>query len=263
MLGHSHAATGLLVGAVTAPFAPITGPVEAAVWVAGWAGFALLPDLDTNQSTAARMWGWSTERLAGTVGRLAGGHRAGTHDIVVAPIIVGLVVALMAAHPLSLTILLAVSIGLALLALDPILPGDQGHPAANAVVSWAAAIGLVWFGVQAFWWLPLVAAGGVIVHIFGDCVTKAGVPVPLTTWTSGGRKSWGPRLFTTGSGTEKVVGFVVWAGISFSVIALWRDAPFAQVDGDAARVVVSQGWEYVREVPYLIRDHVYGMFRQG
>ena len=260
VMGHSHAATGLLVGLVTAPVAPVSGPLEVAAWVAVWGGAALLPDLDTGGSSAARMWGPGSRWAAKGIGKLAGGHRAGTHDILVAPILAGLLVWIAAAHPVTAMVMIAVMIGCALIALDPVLPGDQGHPLGNVMMSWVAAYGVVFAGgLAAYWWLPFVAAGGVVVHILGDAVTTAGVPVPLSTWMSGSRRSWGPQLFNTGTMPERVIVSAVWVGV---VVAAWFAVPSFMPGGVhvPSDVQLAEAAEWVRNAPYVVRDAFYGRF---
>ena len=106
MLGHSHATTGLAAGAALLPLAPVAGTAEQLAWVAAWGGFALLPDLDQgglhwrralprlSGSTVATMWGPVTTALSTAVARIARGHRQGTHDVLLAPLVFGAVTAL-------------------------------------------------------------------------------------------------------------------------------------------------------------------------
>lgn len=257
MMGASHAASGLMVGLGTAPAAPVEGPFATVAWVAAWSGFSLLPDLDTNGSTAARMWGVVTKGVGAWVGGVAGGHRKKTHDIVVAPVIVGLLVALAAVHPVAAVFVLAVSIGLALLALDPVLPGNQRQPLLNAVVSWGLAVWLVSEGAGFYWWLPFVAAGGVVVHCLGDWPTLDQIPVPFTCWT-GAERRFGPRLFKTNGRFEKLVAVpVMWAVIGLAAgFMVWRGSGLAAGSVDV-ETLLAQGWGFVRGLPVLIRDTLY------
>ncbi len=107
-------------------------------------GFALLPDMDTKTSTAARLWGPITSAPASAVGTLAGGHRAGTHDMLVAPLAAAAVAFIVSlAHPWAAGVVFALTVGLALVAVDPVIPGDQSHRFGNLFVSSAAAVWLV------------------------------------------------------------------------------------------------------------------------
>lgn len=258
MMGPSHSATGLLAGLASLPYAPVTGVASQVAWVAAWSGFALLPDMDTRMSTAARLWGPLTSVPAGAVGTLARGHRAGTHDALVAPVVAAALAAVALLHPWVAGVFLALTVGLALVALDPILPGDQGKAVGNLVVSAAAAWWLVTAGVSVGW-LPLAAAGGVLVHILGDALTTNGVPVPLSTWV-GRPRSWGPRLFRTGYdvdgrlGVERFVYAGVWCAVAWAVWVVvspgqWSvpDVSSVDVEGLArqAREVLSGVWQPV------------------
>ena len=89
MMGTGHAASGLFGAAITLPIAAQTG-ANPIVWTLAWVGGAMLPDLDTSGSHAARVWGAPTRVLGGLVGKAAGGHREATHDIVLAPAAVAL-----------------------------------------------------------------------------------------------------------------------------------------------------------------------------
>jgi membrane-bound metal-dependent hydrolase YbcI (DUF457 family) len=235
MMGSSHATSGLLVGLATLPVAPVAGPAASTAWVAAWGGFALLPDLDTDASTAARLWGPLTRAPARGIGILARGHRAGTHDVLVAPAVAAAVSALAPLHPGAAFVFLTVAVGLALVAVDPIVPGDQGHPLANLVVSCAVAWWVTRAGVVP-WWLPIAAAGGVVVHIVGDAVTTAGVPVPLSTWR-GRRGVWGPRLFRTGSPAEAAVATAMWVCIAWTAYLYLPDR-LPEVSPDDVRDMV-------------------------
>ena len=208
MMGSTHAATGVLAGLTTLPIAPVHGPAGAAAWVAVWAGAALAPDLDTHGSSAARIWGWPT-RAAGTlIGRAARGHRAGTHDIVIAPAVAFAVFAVASLWAPAAVIAVALLAGLAQVAHDPLIPGDGRHWLTNGVLSFGFAWWAVVVADVSTWWLPFAVAGGVVVHILGDALTTSGVPVPGAWLLPVPRRevpSWGPRLFRTGSMVERRV----------------------------------------------------------
>ena len=134
MMGSTHAATGALAGLVTLPLAPVTGPGGAAAWVAVWAGAALAPDLDTHGSSAARIWGPPTRLAGAAIGRAARGHRAGTHDIVVAPFAAIGVFAVAGMWAPAAVLAVAVLAGLAQVALDPLIPGDGRQSLTTSVL---------------------------------------------------------------------------------------------------------------------------------
>src|SRR3712207_1060836 len=127
VLGHSHALSGLAAGAATLPWAPVGGTVGQVAWIAAVGGMAMLPDLDHSGSTVSDMWGPITDVPSGAVGRLAQGHRWGTHDAVLAPLAFG-ALALAAANAFwSSLLLMALAIGLALRALHFVIPGRAGE----------------------------------------------------------------------------------------------------------------------------------------
>src|SRR6185312_12569997 len=123
MLGHSHALSGLAAGAATLPWAPVQGPVAQVAWVAAVGGFAMLPDLDQESSTISHMWGPLTDVPSGVVGRVARGHRWGTHDALLSPVVFGLLALAASRAFWSSLLVLALAIGLALRALNFVIPG--------------------------------------------------------------------------------------------------------------------------------------------
>ena len=202
MLGHSHALSGLAAGAATLPWAPVHGPVAQGAWIAAVGGFAMLPDLDHRSSTVSDMWGPVTDVPAGAIGALAGGHRWGTHDAVLAPLAFGaLAIAASSAYWSSL-LLLALAIGLALRALHFVIPGrTETTILGNLVLSWGGA----WLLLEHMTspaWLPWGVAAGVLTHVLGDAITTAGVPVPILWLVR--RKRLALLPLRTGAGVERV-----------------------------------------------------------
>jgi membrane-bound metal-dependent hydrolase YbcI (DUF457 family) len=179
VLGHSHALSGLAAGAATLPWAPVDGTVSQVAWIAAVGGFAMLPDLDQRCSTVSDMWGPATDVPSGVVGKLAGGHRWGTHDAVLAPAAFGGLALLAADAFWSSLLLLALAIGLALRALHFVIPGRAENTVlGNLVLSWGGAWYLLEHSPSPAW-LPWAVAAGVLTHIVGDAITTAGVPTPL------------------------------------------------------------------------------------
>jgi membrane-bound metal-dependent hydrolase YbcI (DUF457 family) len=74
---------------------------------------------------------------------------------------------------------MALSIGLALRALNFVIPGRaENTVVGNLVLSWGGA----WLLLQhspSPGWLPWAVALGALTHIAGDAITTAGIPVPL------------------------------------------------------------------------------------
>jgi hypothetical protein len=210
VLGHSHALSGLAAGAATLPWAPVEGPVAQVAWIAAAGGFAMLPDLDHSGSTVSDMWGPVTDVPSGAIGRLAQGHRWGTHDAVLAPAAFG-ALALAAANAFwSSLLLMALAIGLALRALHFVIPGRaENTVVGNLVLSWAGAWLLLEHMPQPAW-LPWAVALGVLTHIAGDAITTQGVPVPVVWLVKRCRLKLTP--LRTGTVLEKAVlapGFVL------------------------------------------------------
>ncbi|RBY86444.1 metal-dependent hydrolase [Blastococcus sp. TF02A-30] len=203
MLGHSHALSGLAAGAATLPWAPVHGAVAQMSWIAAVGGFAMLPDLDQRGSTVSDMWGPVTDVPSGAVGRLAGGHRWGTHDAVLAPLAFGGLALLAADRYWSSLLVMALAIGLALRALHFVIPGRAENTViGNVLLSWGGAWLLLEHSPPPTW-LPWAVAAGVLTHIVGDAITTAGVPTPLLWLVHRGRLVFFP--VRTGATLEKAV----------------------------------------------------------
>ncbi|MGY1630425.1 metal-dependent hydrolase [Geodermatophilus sp. SYSU D01186] len=214
MLGHSHALSGLAAGAATLPWAPVEGPVAQVAWIAAVGGMSMLPDLDHSGSTVSDMWGPVTDVPSGAIGRLAQGHRWGTHDAVLAPVAFG-ALALAAANAFwSSLLLMSLAVGLALRALHFVIPGRaENTVVGNLVLSWGAAWLLLEHMPQPAW-LPWAVALGVLTHIAGDAITTQGVPVPLVWLVRRCRLALTP--LRTGTFLETAV-----LAPAFVVVTLW------------------------------------------
>lgn len=203
MMGHNHAAAGLTVGVLTAPWFGITGPAAVAAWVVAVGGFTLLSDVDTLHSSAARMWGPLSQLMWRPVALMAGGHRWGTHDAVLAPVCFAAAAWIAGRHEWTSAALLAVAIGLALRGLSLCGMGRVGAPLNLALSAsgswWLTQHGHGMTGAM----LPATVALGVITHIAGDALTTCGVPVPIV-WIRT-RARVGIPLFTTGGVVEALV----------------------------------------------------------
>lgn len=222
MLGVTHAASGMLVGLATLPWA-ITGPwwVQAG-WVVVCGGAAVLPDLDQPGSMVARMWGPLTGALAAGVSRLAGGHRAGTHDALLAPLVVGLLAWGASWWLPSFAVVVAVTVGLT---LRVTVLGRAG------VAVWVTnLVGSGWAGwvlaqqpsmiAYGHLWLPIALMLGVWAHQLGDLITPEGLPVPVWGLVHRQRRV-ALGLFRTGSSVERVVVGPVLA-VAVAVLGCYR-----------------------------------------
>lgn len=217
-MGYNHAASGLVTGIATLPLAPVAGWGSQVAWVVAFGGMALLSDLDSPNATASRMWGPVTGALSGVVGTLTGGHRGATHDAVLAPIVAGGLAAVAMMHTTAFAVVLALAIGLALRGLALTGAGSLGA-AANLAVSAGGAWWLTVNGAAQGFPLPLVVAGGVLVHIAGDFLTDRGVPVPVL-WLFDPTRRMGLGLFSTNRSVEKLVVAPALTGIG--LLLVWR-----------------------------------------
>lgn len=201
MMGYNHVTTGLLAGLLTAPVVNFEHWSAHVAWVVSVAGAALLPDLDIAGSTAGRMWGPISQAVATAIGGIAGGHRWGTHDLVLAPFAFGLLAAAAFIHPVTAGILLALLIGVSLRGLA-LCGGGQIGILANLALSGIGAWWLITSGATHLQLVPLVIALGVAVHILGDLVTEEGIPVPILWLRTRCRVSI--PVFTVGKSVERL-----------------------------------------------------------
>lgn len=176
MMGPTHALMGLAAGLASAPWV-CAGLAETAAWAALCAGTALLPDLDTPESSAARTWGRTTQLLANIVRLVSKGHRKWSHHVIAAPAAAGVVWLAGKTWGLSY-VMCALLIGLALTSVTRIF-GQRMSAPINFTVSLVAAYVVMSRDLVDFSWLALSAALGVVVHIAGDALTAGGVPGAL------------------------------------------------------------------------------------
>lgn len=202
-MGFDHTGSGLLVGLATVPIAPVHQPAEQVAWVIGVGGTALLADLDTVSSSAARMWGPLSGAMARGIGAIAGGHREGTHDAVLAPLAVLLLTQATRLSSVLAGAELALFLGLAVQGL-----GLSGFGRVGPLVNLALSAGGAWWLCHhhPVSWQLLAWAGalGVWTHIAGDCLTTELVPVPVV-WMFGRRWRVGVPLFQVGHAVERFV----------------------------------------------------------
>lgn len=203
MMGRTHAASGLVAGAVLLPWVGSASVPESGAWLTACAGFALLPDLDQRGTTAARMWGPLSQAVATVVGFVSRGHRAGTHDAFLGPVILGGLAWWASHYDTAGMVLVAVAIGLAIRATAWASKAAKMPWVLNLVVSAGAAWWLAGqnIGVD---WLPAAVVVGVLAHIAGDALTTEKVPVPLL-WMVNRKARIGIPLCDTNSWLEPVV----------------------------------------------------------
>lgn len=203
MMGRTHAASGLAAGAVLLPWIGSSSVPESAAWLTACAGFALLPDLDQRGTTAARMWGPISQAAATVVGFVSRGHRNGTHDAVLAPVVLGGLAWWATRYPTAGMVLVAVAIGLAIRAVAWASKAAKMPWIINLAISTGAAWWLDGQGITVGW-LPTAVVVGVLAHIAGDALTTGKVPVPLA-WVGNRKARWGIPLCDTNSWLEPIV----------------------------------------------------------
>jgi membrane-bound metal-dependent hydrolase YbcI (DUF457 family) len=184
MMGHSHAVSGALLFAATAPFLPHLvlrthlSPQEILMGTVLCAGAALLPDLDHHDGTIANFLGPVSKTLCRFVAWASGGHRHATHSL--------FFVAFMSfgswagVHFLGRPFTLGMSfflLAMAVRALN-ICPPGHGFSAWGTIVA-MAGIGtgvIAKFIPSAPTWLPYAIGLGCLAHLLGDSITKMGAP---------------------------------------------------------------------------------------
>jgi membrane-bound metal-dependent hydrolase YbcI (DUF457 family) len=91
MMGRTHALTGAAAWAVLAAAGGVHGPLPVLGGGAVCTVAALLPDLDSVGSAAARSLGFASKGVAYIVRGCSGGHRHGTHSLLGGGVFPGLV----------------------------------------------------------------------------------------------------------------------------------------------------------------------------
>lgn len=184
MRGRSHVVLGALGWLAGAPLAASTLhlglPHETlAASTVGCAGAALLPDLDHPSGTIAQSLGPLTRGVATVLSRALGGHRHASHGLLFAGVCAALAQLLQTmAGRRAMAVLLFVLVAFALRALKP--PRGRGEAAGTALIALqaAAATAAAWHFVPGPWtWMPWVVGGGCVLHMVGDLLTDAGVPL--------------------------------------------------------------------------------------
>lgn len=194
MMGGSHALTGgaaWVAVTSTAPYAFGWHPVSPTGVLIGSivaAGAALAPDADHHNATIAHSLPSlgpipsPTKLLATSIGRIAGGHRHGTHSIV-GTLIFGLVAALANLIVIPNDTFGTINVGGGLLALLLIAFAAKALKLARGgwISTWglaiAGAVAVTLLAPDEWGWLPLAMVVGVVTHILGDMLTVGGCPL--------------------------------------------------------------------------------------
>jgi len=226
------------------------------------AGAALAPDADHHDATIAHSLPPVSEWVCDVVGRVAGGHRNGTHSVlgiaVLTAIAWGAGQVTVSAGPLGE---LALGAGILSVLLVAFAARALGL-ARRRPDAWALALGLAGFITVAApteWdWLPVAVALGATVHVAGDMLTGSGVPLlwpweprpprwwrsaPLLNglWTRGGNFAL-PLLGTTGSWRERLLVTPLTAYAAYGVGAAVVVGSLTTLGYDADRVL-ERAWD--------------------
>ncbi|MFZ2178294.1 MAG: metal-dependent hydrolase [Rhodococcus sp. (in: high G+C Gram-positive bacteria)] len=259
VMGPTHAMSGAAVGLVVADVLPLdwggpTSTAETFTFAAVCAGAALLPDLDTSQSTVSRSFGPVSTVAAKGVdaislgfytltkgkrdGRRRGGHRTFTHTALFAVGIGGGVSALVVQFGKPAIIgVLFVCLGLALRGLGGDLAKEKGWLVVSAVAAVLSALTWQWYPTdEGSTGLGVAVALGCATHCLGDAVTKEGVPflAPFVPW--GKERWWEIRLpsflsIRAGGPFEKILlGPALTIGVGLMVVLAIDGAPQAIYD---------------------------------
>lgn len=228
MMGHSHALSGVVGWMAVVPlvqgmeFPGLSfdlGPGEIVAGSLVCAGAALLPDVDHKSATVTKTYGKFTEILSDILNWAFGGHRMGTHSFFFAVLMGVMVQALALWSELAVQIFVFLLIGIALQGLG--FGMDRNRTASgviNALATAAITLALFSSGVN-YTWLGLAVAFGVVLHFFGDMVTRMGVPIFWPFWKK--RIGQGRGFATDGPVEQKVVTPLLTIGIIIGSIYLF------------------------------------------
>lgn len=225
MLGHSHSLSGAAAGLTAGILLHKTLPADAAL--AGLtAGTALLPDLDSTGSCAARCFGWLSRPVAYVIRFTSGGHRHATHSL--GGIAIFTTLAVLACHyrhdyagmaGLAFLVALSVSAGLEALRVSRFLPLPRmlRHGHGEDLAGALAAVAVVWGG-YGLALIPLAVALGCATHIIGDMLTDSGCMLAYPFSSYRFHLLFEPLSFTTGTDPERYVVDPL-LGISLAALA--------------------------------------------
>jgi membrane-bound metal-dependent hydrolase YbcI (DUF457 family) len=225
MMGHSHSLSGGVAGLTAGIVLHYSLPATAALALAT-AGTALLPDLDSTGSCAARCFGWLSRPVAYVIRFTSGGHRHSTHSVIGVAIFTAL--AVLACHyrhdyagmaGLAFLVALSVSAGLEALRVSRFLPLPRAlrHGHAEDLAGVLAAAAVVWGG-YGLALIPLAVALGCATHIAGDMLTDSGCMLAYPFSSYRFHLLPEPAAFTTGTDPERYVVDPL-LGISLAALA--------------------------------------------
>lgn len=229
MMARGHVASGVLAGVGTSFMVPDLGFSGLVPWTLAVMGASILPDLDHPGSTVSRMWGpLSTGvSVSGTKVRVPGistlvsvlscGHRAGTHSVL-GVVLVAVLFAVLALHPIGTGIGTAFGTGLVLSTVGVLVPGKQTYEywPINLGISVLVGVGVVLAPVPVLGqYLWLAMAVGAATHILGDMLTVSGCPLG---WPFSSRRYRFLRLKAGGKLEPYLIGFFLIAAVAVATL---------------------------------------------
>ncbi|MFC8801448.1 metal-dependent hydrolase [Promicromonospora sp. NPDC057138] len=190
MMGGHHAATGAAAWVAVTASTPIAFgwyPVTETGVIAGalvCAGAALLPDADHHSGTIANSLSPVSDVVVKGIETVSGGHRKGTHSILGVAVFTAIAWALsflsvdtgneeIGSILIGPGIMCVLLVAFALKALK-ITRDTKILPWTTSVV---LAVLIAIFAPEEWYWMPFSVALGCVVHILGDMITTAGVPL--------------------------------------------------------------------------------------
>lgn len=174
-----------------------------AAWVASWTAAALLCDWDSPRSMASRMCGPLSGLVYRIVSAVGGGHRHLTHDLVLFPLIIAAIVTMASQSHYGRMVTVAVVVGLAVRA-SLVKTSTPFTGLCTLAVSISAAWWVVSHNLDLGAGLLTCLLGGILVHLVGDAVTVAMLPMPIA-WIFGSEARIGLPLFRAGKAFETLV----------------------------------------------------------
>lgn len=209
MLDRDHALSGALAGTGLVTLSHFA-PIPSVLLIVSTAGAACIPDLDEPGSAVADTFRGASRALASGVKRLAHGHRRGTHTLLSALIVSGVIGGVVILSPIALAVLTAI---LTAVALRCAAPSHYRRDLAILIIAAVAGFLSVTHPVPA---VPLVLsfATGYTLHLAGDVVTASGAPLLLPF---SDQKASVPLLGRVGSQREKIAGAVMIAALALAV----------------------------------------------
>ncbi|MET9798277.1 metal-dependent hydrolase [Nocardiopsis alba] len=247
MMGSSHAATGLLTGAVVGALAG-TEWTDVLVCAAVGAGAALLPDLDEPGSTVGRSLGLVSEKTSEGLralsrrvyaatstereGRGDGGHRHLTHTVPAVLVFgaLGWLVALFQPVGTALVVLAMAALGAGTVARSLKGWGPlRTRRRAALVVAIVLAVVAAFAPGGAAWMIGLTVAVGALTHVLGDWLTRSGVPLAWP-FVHRGKRWWmfrSPVAFHTGKSPVEVA--IRWVSLAGTPVVAFLAVPTVPV----------------------------------